>query len=86
MSSTAPDVIIIHETVAKSWLRDLSTFTLFVALIGLGIILDSGAMQWMGAIIGFITIMVKAAGVQKKNRKTIAQARAFLDDLEAGRA
>jgi uncharacterized protein (AIM24 family) len=84
--TTTPDVIIIHETFVKSWLRDLSTFTLFVALIGLGIVLDSGAMQWMGAIIAFLTIMAKASGVQKKNRRTIAEARKFLDDIEAGRA
>lgn len=79
-------VVIIHETVVKSWLRDLSTFALFSAMIGVGWFLDSGAMQWMGAIIAFITILTRATGLHKKNRKNIAEARLFLDDLEAGRA
>jgi uncharacterized protein (AIM24 family) len=78
-------VVIIHETVLKSWLRDLSTFALFAALIGVGIVLNSGAMQWMGAIIAFITVLSKASGLQKKNRKTVAEARLFLDEVEAGR-
>lgn len=86
MKTERPDVIIIHETVAKSWLRDLSTFTLFAALIGIGWLIGSGAMQWMGAIIGFLTILVKASGVHAKSRKSIVEARQFLDDLEAGRA
>lgn len=79
-------VVIIHETVVKSWLRDLSTFALFSAMIGVGWFLDSSAMQWMGAIIAFITILARATGLHKKNRKNIAEARLFLDDLEAGRA
>lgn len=81
--SKPQEVVIIHETVAKSWLRDLSTFALFTALIGLGVLLDSGAMQWMGAIIAFITIVARAVGTHKRSRKTISQARQFLDELEA---
>lgn len=86
MKSTRPDVIIIHETVAKSWFRDLSTFALFAGLIGIGWLMGSSAMQWMGAIIAFLTIAVKASGAQAKSRKSIAEARQFLDDLEAGHA
>lgn len=82
MSKELP-VVIIHETILKSWLRDLSTFALFAALIGLGLLLNSSAMQWMGAIIAFLTIFGKASGLHKKNRKTIAEARQFLDELDA---
>lgn len=78
-----PELIIIHETTLKSWARDASTFALFAALISLGVYLDSGAMQWMGAIIAFITVMSKATGMHKAARKTIPQARAYLDELEA---
>lgn len=82
MSKNDP-VIIIHETVAKSWMRDASTFALFGGLIGVGILLDSSAMQWMGAIIAFITIIEKSTGLHAKNRMTIDQARKRLDELEA---
>ncbi|RVO41330.1 hypothetical protein CN093_08680 [Sinorhizobium meliloti] len=85
MATKEVPVVIIHETIVKSWLRDISTFALFAALIGVGWLLDSGAMQWMGAIIAFITILTRANGLHKKNRKSISEARQFLDDLEAGR-
>lgn len=75
-------VIIIHETVFKSWLRDASTFVLFLALIGIGILLQSVALQWVGAIIGFIVVGTRASMIRKCF--TIPDARKRLDELEAG--
>ncbi|MCZ7855007.1 hypothetical protein O9X81_00090 [Agrobacterium salinitolerans] len=75
------EVIVIHETVLQSYLADSSTFLLFAALIGLGVYLDSSAMQWVGAIIGFLTM---AGRISRLNRLTIDQARKRLDALEAG--
>ena len=76
-------IIIIHETAIQSWMRDASTFALFIALIGVGVILESSAMQWVGAIIAFITTASHMSGAHKKASKTIAEARTFLDDLES---
>ncbi|MFI3902563.1 hypothetical protein [Ochrobactrum sp. S1502_03] len=74
-------VIIIHETVLKSWLRDASTFALFLALIGIGILLQSVALQWVGAIIGFIVVGTRASMIRKCF--TISDARKRLDEMEA---
>lgn len=81
--SKSPELIVIHETIAKSWMKDASTLALFLALIGIGVFLQSSAMQWIGAIIGFVTILVTASGLKAKSRKTIAEARQYLDELEA---
>ena len=77
------EVIIVHETILKSVVVDATTFVLFLALIGIGWLLNSDAMQWVGAIIGFITI-VSQSSIRSK-RCTIDQARKKLDELEAGR-
>lgn len=74
-------VIMLHESVAQSWARDASTFALFACLIGVGVVLDSSAMQWTGAMIGFITVFARAASSRSESM-TISEARAFLDALE----
>jgi hypothetical protein len=76
-------IMIIHETVAQSWMRDASSVAGFVALIGIGVWLDSGAMQWTGAILGFLVIAGRMQRVWKDNRYTIEQARKRLDEIEA---
>lgn len=75
-----PEVIIVHETVLQSWLIDASTLALFVALISIGVYLDSAAMQWVGAIVGFLAIPMKAV---RRNRLSFDEARKRLDELEA---
>lgn len=74
------EIIVLHETVLQSYLIDSSTFLLFAALIGLGVYLDSSAMQWVGAIIGFFTMCGR---INRQSRLTIPEARAKLDEMEA---
>jgi len=81
--SEKPEVIIIRETPLESWIADMSSVACFVALIGIGIALGSNAMQWVGAILGFLTIISRAARAAKDNRMTIEQARKRLDEIEA---
>lgn len=84
MSKPEREIIILHETVAQSWFRDASTVAGFVALIGIGVYLESAALQWVGALLGFLTIINRMARLLKDNRFTIAQARARLDEIERG--
>lgn len=78
-------IILVHEGVLQSWLRDLGTFVMFVGLIGLGVVVQSPAMQWTGAAIGFIAVLARAAG-HKVSRLSITEARARLDVIERGEA
>lgn len=81
MSKQTEHVIVLCETTLQSWCRDLSTFALFAGLIGLGVYLESSAMQWVGAIIAFTVTIAKSTGLHKRSRKTVAEARAFIDEL-----
>ena len=73
-------VILLTETVWQSWARDVSTVAAFIVLIGIGILLDSSAMQWTGAVVAFISVATRANG--RVRRLTISEARAELDRLE----
>lgn len=76
-------VLVQKESVLTSWLRDASTLALFVGLIGIGVYLESSAMQWSGAIIAFICSLAWASGEKKSSTYDIDGARAELDRLEA---
>ena len=78
-------IIIIKENARESWLRDTSSVVSFVALIGIGVVLDSSAMQWVGAVIGFFVILERSNRLFKSNRYTIEEARKRLDEIEAAR-
>ncbi len=78
-----PEVILLHETAGQSWRRDMSSVVGFVLLIGIGWLLDSSAMQWVGAILGFLVVGSNVARMSKDTRMTIEQARKRLDEIEA---
>jgi hypothetical protein len=81
MSETAPtQIIVITESTFQGWARDASTLALFVSLIGIGIALDSSALQWVGAFVGFTAIIARAAGKAKKLTKE--QAISFIQGLD----
>lgn len=82
MSNKEREIILLHETVLQSWVRDASSIVMFIALIGIGVYLESAAMQWVGAILGFLTIIGKAISHHNKSKMTIAQARKRLDEME----
>ncbi len=78
-------IVIISERVRDSLAKDIGVFALFVSLIGIGWLIGSTALQWVGAIIGFITILAWAARIRKENRFTVSEARKRLDEIEAGK-
>lgn len=76
MSDTENDIYISYETALYSWVHDASTFVMAAGLIGLGVYLESTAMQWTGAIVFFLTTIATAA--LDKKRQTPQQAADFL--------
>lgn len=79
---TKTEYIIIRETLWKALLTDFWTLLLFISLISIGVYLDSVAMEWVGAIIGFITISVMAVRGTKGQPRTKEQAIKYLQGLE----
>lgn len=84
--NTKPEVILLWETPLQSWKSDMSSVVGFILLIGIGVYLESSAMQWVGAILGFVTMIAQSARLNKDERLTIEQARKRLDEIEAERA
>jgi hypothetical protein len=76
-----PTIIILRETVVGSWLRDAGSFAVAAGLIGVGVWVGSGAMQWSGFLLSAIYILARTSKAAK--HLTIPQARALLDTLEA---
>ena len=74
------------ETTSKFHpLRAVWSASTMVAVIGIGVAVDSAAMQWAGFLVLMLTALavgiVKAA---KNDGLTIDQARARLDEIEGG--
>ena len=74
-------VVVIRESVAESWLIDSGTVVALVVPVLIGWWLESEALQWIGSIIAFLAICGRALG--KTKPMTIAQAREYLDRVEA---
>ncbi len=72
-------IIFLQETVWQSWGRDAGSLAFMVAAIGIGVYLQSTAMQWVGAIIFLIGLFSKAAGNVKK--MSLTEAQAYLAEL-----
>lgn len=78
-----PVIILVHETVWQSWAKDFGTLAMIVSLIGIGIFLNSRALQFVGAIMAMIVIVYLSIGEGK--RMTIDEARAYLTQIEQGK-
>lgn len=63
-------VVVLHETMFQSVVKDLCTYGTIVAVIGTGWWLESEAMQWLG----FIMLCISAIGrIASKNRNMTPQ-------------
>jgi hypothetical protein len=80
---SSPEVIVIYETVAQSVLKDAVSIAALSAAIGLGVVLNSPAMQWVAGIIWLVLVLSLSARAFKDNRMTVAKARKRLDEIEA---
>lgn len=77
-------VVIIRENLAESIAKDCFTFVMLTSLVFVGWLLDSTALQWIGALMGFATVCVVGSGARKRRTFDIPGARKRLDELESG--
>ncbi|MFG1410315.1 hypothetical protein V5G24_04300 [Xanthobacter sp. VTT E-85241] len=80
--STSTTYIILTESVLQSWARDLGSLAVFVCLIGIGVYVDSSAMQWAGFAIALAFTFGRSSS--HIHRMNIKEARAYLDQIEGG--
>lgn len=70
-------VVMLHESIWQSAVRDAGTLVMIIAVIGVGWWLGSDAMQWMGFIMLCLGLITRAAG-HASNRMTPQEAANFL--------
>ena len=61
MSETKTVVLMVHETVRECIARDVVTFLTFAAMSGLGVLLQSSAMQWIGGLLWLLWMVTRGA-------------------------
>lgn len=77
---TKPDIIIIRETVRESIITDTYSLLVAFAMVLPGYLLDIESLQWLGSALFMVWLL--SAGNNYTKRRTIAEARAYLDELE----
>ena len=82
MKNNEQIIMLVDDRLFKSLLSDACTVISFVAMIGIGVLLESSAMQWVGALMWMMAVIGKAALISSKQRYTISEARSELDKLE----
>ena len=83
MSDDAKHIIINDDRLLKSIIRDTYTFAGLLACVGIGVWVSSTALQWTGGIMWVLAVISIAYRKANSNRKTIKDAKAYLDELEA---
>lgn len=76
-------IIVVDDRLWKSIGRDVFTFGSLLAVVCLGILLNSAVLQWICGIIWAVAVLSKVFSETKKNKFTISEARAELDRLES---
>ena len=78
-------IVILRETLLQSIIIDIFTLLTTVGMVGIGVWLESTALQWVGAIMSMIAAfgMVQAI-VSNSYKYTINDARKKLDEMERG--
>jgi hypothetical protein len=80
-----PKLLIVHETVAQSIIKDaVSAFTL-LSMVGVGIWVDSSALQWVAGLLWVLWMLGKSINMSNRNVvHSFSAARKKLDAWEAG--
>ena len=81
--SKPAEIIVIHESVSASYLKDLGTALSLLAVVGIGIWLDSDPLQWVGALMWIVAMLAAAIKRNNSNRMTVTDARKRIDEIEA---
>jgi hypothetical protein len=73
-----PTIILATESVWVSWLRDASSLVVAVAMTGIGRWLQIVPLEWVGAALFILSLLVSASGLKKSMRKSPQQVVDFI--------
>ena len=74
-------IVIKDDRLLLSVMRDTFSIGSLSAAVGLGVLIDSDALQWIAVVIWVLLVIGKSIS-ETKAEKTISEARAYLDELE----
>lgn len=77
------EVILVKEPLWSSVIKDTYTIGSLLSAVGVGIWIDSGALQWTAGILWILWVLGRATRFRKDNTYTVSGARAKLDQIEA---
>lgn len=80
---TDKTIIVIEEKVIESIKRDTYSVVSAFVLIGVGVYLESWAMEWFGFLMAMIVMFGKASGIRKKMSMTPDEAITRINEIKA---
>jgi hypothetical protein len=75
---TDKTLIVLHETVLQSWLRDLGSTVALLGAAWIGVETGLPAASWAAAIVWFLWLAARGKQARNHNRMTPDQAAAYL--------
>ena len=76
-------IIVVRESLRESVASDVFTFMTLGGLVGLGILAQSAALQWIGGLFALAFIMGRVMALMyRRKRMTFDEARKEIDRLE----
>lgn len=76
-------IIITDGRMWKSISASIFAIVTMLSMVGIGVVIDSAAIQWIAAILWLLVIIGTAVKSEYTKRMTIDQAREYLDELES---
>ena len=73
-------ILIKDDRLWRSVLSDTYSTATLVGVIGIGLIVESPAMQWAGFVIFMLWVLVRASAKAKMTRKTAQEAADYIRD------
>ncbi len=86
MSKEQETIVIIDDRLWRSIVRDTYSAATLLALTMTGRVLDIAALSWIGGLLWVLFIFSAAQRIFNNNRRTLAEAQEYLEQLEARHA
>lgn len=78
-------ILLVHESFAQSVMKDVISAVTLLSMVGVGVWIDSSAMQWVAGIIWLLWMVGKSASYAKNSVFSFDAARKRIDEWEASK-
>lgn len=78
-------ILLVHESFAQSVMKDMISAVTLLSMVGVGVWIDSAAMQWVAGIAWLLWMAGKSAFDAKNSVFSFEAARKRIDEWEASK-